>query len=219
MPTLIFFIVFITTLVSLYYVKKFKNTIYILFIYLLCYTFLTELLSNINLIYYLKYDKFLFNTSIVKFSYNLYIIISFLFYFFFYKKLFKKKGNKEIMNVFIIGFVLFLIFNLMFLKSTFTNGFNTNNVVVGAIFLLITLILFLMEIINIETIVFNIKKSFIFWISVGLLLFYIGVIPIMISKKYLNYGDIYFFILNGLNVIMYGCFIIGFIKSDSKYNY
>jgi hypothetical protein len=50
-------------------------------------------------------------------------------------------------------------------------------------------------------------------------LFHIGVIPIIISSEYLNFKGLYHTILTPLNIIMYGCFIIGLIKSDLKYNY
>ena len=59
----------------------------------------------------------------------------------------------------------------------------------------------------------------IFWISIGLLLFHIGSIPIFIAKQFLNYNATHNYILLGLNIIMYGSFIIGFILSDKKYNY
>ncbi|MCF6350047.1 MAG: hypothetical protein L3J23_03330 [Flavobacteriaceae bacterium] len=151
--------------------------------------------------------------------YNIYFIITFFFYFLFYKKILKKSKNIKRINLFLILYSLFTIFDLIFLKSSFTNGFITNNIVFGAILLIITLILFLIEIINDEKIIFNIEKLLIFWISIGVLLFHIGVIPIIISSEILKYDGIYDRILLGLNIIMYGSFIIGFICSDPKYNY
>jgi len=41
----------------------------------------------------------------------------------------------------------------------------------------------------------------------------------MISTEYLNYNITYMSILNSINVIMYGSFIIGMVKSETKYNY
>ena len=77
----------------------------------------------------------------------------------------------------------------------------------------------MIEIINNESIIFNIEKSFIFWVSVGCLLFYVGVIPIMISSKQLFFKGIFEVILNILNGVAHSLFIVGYIWSDKKYNY
>jgi len=203
------YIVALTTIFALFYYKKFKNTIYKFFVIYLIYALFTDLLGFlIGNVY--KMESFPI--------YNTYTIITFLFYFSFYKKLFKKERNVKIMTWFLILYVLFTVFDIIILKSHFLS-FTPNNLVFGAILLIITQILFLMEIINDEKIVFNIKKSFIFWISIGVLLFYIGIIPIMVSADFLQFNGIFDTILLVINAIMYGCFIAGFILSDKKYNY
>lgn len=165
-------------------------------------------------IYY--YGFKLFNTDIY---YNLYSIINFIFFLQFYKLLSKNKRNKKIFSILTYLFIGFVLFDVFILKNSLSNALNIYTLIIGSIFLLITLILFLIEILNNEKIIFNIYKSFVFWISVGLLLFFIGIIPIMIFRDFLNYNSTYAIILVSLNVIMYGSFIIGMIKSDTKYNY
>jgi len=214
MPTTIFFIVFITTFISFFYYKKFKGTVYCYFLYYILWTFFVELIYNTIRYYYIHYKEIIFNSN---FTYNIHIIVTYLFFFLFYKTISKK--NKTIYNIFVLVFVLFVLFNYFILKNNFLDGLNTNNIIVGGILLLISLILFLIEIINNEEIIFNIQKAFVFWISVGLLLFYVGIIPIMISKEILDYNETYMNVLILLNVLMYGSFVIGFIKSDTKYNY
>ncbi len=217
MQHLIFKIVTITLFVGLFYFKKFKNTIYIYFILFLFFTFIVELINAINYEYLLKHNKNLINTS---FFYNIYLVFSFPFIFLFYRKLFKKQKNKKISLIFTIMYLSFCFYDFVIKGASFySDSFNTNAVIFGSILILIMLILFLIEIINNKQIIFNITKSVVFWISVGLLLFYIGIVPIMITKMYLNYNELYFSILNTLNAFMYGSFIIGFIKSDPKYNY
>ena len=86
----------------------------------------------------------------------------------------------------------------------------------SSVLLIIILLLYLVEIINDKRIIFNLKKSFIYWISIGAILFHIGIIPIMITSEYLQFHGLYQYIIIPLNYIMYGCFIIGIIVSDNK---
>lgn len=210
MPVPTLYITAIASIIGFFFIKKFKKTKYIYFIYFLIYTFITELLA------YVLGSIILIKNNPV---YNLYALVSFFFYFTFYKNLFKNKINKIIMSVFIGLYILFSIIDITIFKTDYLSDFISNNIVFGSILLTITLILFLIEIINNETVIFNIKKIFIFWVSVGALLFYIGVIPIIITSKLLNFNGLYDSILTGLNIIMYGSFSLGYILSDKKYNY
>lgn len=208
-PTLII----VTIIIALYNKKTYANTIYKYFFYFLIYTILTELAGYIvghiiGIPYKLKNH----------FVYNIYTIANFVFYFIFYKNLFRKKSNKKIVNAFLILYLLFTIFDLIFLKPPFLTGLISINFTVGSILLIVTIILFLFEIINNE-LVFNLKKSLIFWISIGVLLFFIGVLPIFIASEFLGFKGIYRQILYSLNVILYGCFSFGFILSERKYLY
>lgn len=216
MLTPTFFIVSITMIISLFYYKKFNKTIYKYFIAYLFFTFIVEFLNNYRNFYLYLTEEVLYRTNPI---YNTYAVITFVFYLLFYKSLFKNKRNKLIMNLFLLLYLLFIPFDFFILKTDFYYDFFVNNIIFGAILLIVTLILFLIEIVNSEDIIFNIKKSFIFWISIGVLLFYIGSTPIIISSKYLEYRGLFQQIITGLNLIMYGSFIFGFIKSDKKYNY
>ena len=208
-PTLIV----ITIIIALYNKKTYANTVYKYFFYFLIYTILTELAGYIvgyiiGIPYKLKNH----------FVYNTYIIINFVFYLLFYKNLFRKKSNKKIVTIFLILYLLFTVSDFIFLDPPFLTGLISINFTVGSIFLIITIILFLFEIINNE-LVLNLKKSLIFWISVGVLLFFIGVLPIFIASEFLGFKGIYKQILYFLNVILYGCFSLGFILSEKKYLY
>lgn len=214
--TFVFIVVSIATFCGFLYYKKFKGSKYTYFLFYLLFTFAIELVYNVVRVVYLKTDEVIFNTSI---SYNFYLISSFIFLFVFYRSISKNKKNRKLFNVFIGVFTLFIIINYLIFHNGFRLGINIHNLIVGSILLLITLILFLIEIINNKEVIFNIHRSIIFWISIGLLLFYVGVIPIMITRKYLNFNEIYMSILNLLNGIMYGSFVIGFIVSNPKYNY
>ena len=123
------------------------------------------------------------------------------------------------MNLFLIAFIAFTLFDIFVLKTDYCTNFIINSTIFTAVLLIITLILFLVEIINNERIIFFIRKSFIFWISVGSLLFFVGIIPIIITASFLNFDGIFDTILAGLNLIMYGSVVFGFAFFDKKYDY
>ncbi|WP_144439123.1 hypothetical protein [Lutibacter profundi] len=62
------------------------------------------------------------------------------------------------------------------------------------------------------------NKLLLFWISIGLLLFYVGILPIIIMSSFLEYRGLFDYIILLLNIIMYGCFITGFLVSKKEYN-
>jgi hypothetical protein len=204
-----FYILLITTIFTSFYFKnKFENSIYKYFAYFLVFLCITETLSQI-------FNK---NNALV---YNFYTLISFNFYFIFYYQIFRDKTNKQKIILFFISFILFYLMDSFFITKDISHHLLNNTVVFGSFLTIIMLILFLFEIIKNETVVFNIKKTFIFWISVGLLLFYIGILPIMITIYYLktDNNQIYSVIITLLNYIMLGSFSYGYIYSDEKYNY
>ncbi len=209
MPKISFYFICFATIMAFLKYNKFKKSKYQYFSLYIGFIFILETLS-------LKF----FNFNNLPF-YNTLIILSFLFYFYFYKNIFRIKKSQRLMSIFSILFILFGLFDLIILKNNFLNNFLNNTLVFGSFLLIITIIVFLIEIVKNEDIVFNIKKSFIFWVSIGILLFYIGIFPIMITINYLKYGSyqIYDLVITILNFIMYSCIIIGYLYSDPKYNY
>lgn len=216
MPKTYFYIIGISTIVSLFYYKKFANTKNSYFIFFIFYTFLIDKICYINsLTHFISKDNLHNNNPIL----NIYAISTYLFFLLFYRHLSKNKRNRILLKYFLIIYILFIFFDFFILKTHFINEIITKTIIVGSVLFLITLILFLIEIINNESIIFNIEKSFIFWVSVGCLLFYVGVIPIMISSKQLFFKGIFEVILNILNGVAHSLFIVGYIWSDKKYNY
>lgn len=212
----VFFLVTITCITGLMYYKKFSgNPMYKSFIFFLCLTFLTEFLGNLTSVYYNETGKVLYYQGPV---YNTFTIIAYTFFYWFYYKHFKKRRNKITVIVSWLVFYLYLFVYFVFFNYHFIR-LNTNTVVIGSTLLLIIIILFLVEIVNNENVLFNITNNLIFWITLGLLLFYVGIIPIMIARDFLNFNKLYLQILILLNLLMYGSFIIGFIKSDPKLKY
>lgn len=189
---------------------KFKNTIYTKFIYFLLYVVLNEILGYIFAVY-LKIPNYLL--------FNIYDLITILFYLYFYKAFIQNVKIKMLINFFGILAICSYIIEIFVLNMDIITKNASYAPHIGSVMILMVLILFLFEIINNEKIVFNLSKSMIFWISIGLLLYVVGTIPIFISREIMNYNVTYQYILFALNVIMYGSFVTGFIYSKKEYNY
>lgn len=198
-------VVFIAFVVSLIKYNQYKNTTYKYFCYLLGVTLITEITAYLFGFYFLIYNVVV---------YNIFIPIVNLFYYWFYKKLFKSKRNQKLMNVFSGIFIAVYLYEIVILKnSVFKDNF-TISLITGAILTVITLILYLIEIVHNEKIMGDVYKHLIFWITIGSLLFYVGIVPIFINAAFLEYRSIYTLIISALNITMYGSFIIGYFVSD-----
>ncbi len=216
MPNLFFYITIASTLTAFLYKKKWENTKNQYFVYFLFFTFLIDKICYLNRLFHVISIDGMNNNNPF---YNFYSVVTFLFFLIYYKFQFKKQYFKNTMNWFLGLFVIVAVYELFYLKTSLLNGFFMPTTIFGSLLFIITLLLFLYEIIVNKHIIFNVEKSLIFWISIGCLLFYIGVIPIVISYKRLNVDGLFDIVLNILNSIAHLCFIIGFIFSDKKYNY
>jgi hypothetical protein len=79
----------------------------------------------------------------------------------------------------------------------------------------------LVEIFNSDRVLYY-KKSIYFWFVLGILIFHVPYMPFMLAVKLFIKGDIqglYSVVLFTLNLLMYSCFIIGFIWSEKRFNY
>ncbi|MEX0274444.1 MAG: hypothetical protein AB3N16_08705 [Flavobacteriaceae bacterium] len=59
-----------------------------------------------------------------------------------------------------------------------------------------------------------------FWVAAGLLLFNMGMVPFMLLSTYFHFRDSPYYVVTiiVLNLILYGCYTIGFVWSKEKYN-
>lgn len=204
------FEVFAAIIGSLFFYKYKKDKIINLFLPFLWYVAINELIglfTKINGAYY---------NAII---YNIYNLITFSFCLFLFQYYLTKKNYKHIVKTFIITYLALFCIN-----GFFQNYFKEHQLVpylVGSLSLIITIVLYFVEVLNSEK-VLNAKKSLLFWISVGLLLYYVGNTPFRILRnfyKYLTDASILFLVNFTLIIIKNTCFIIGFIWSDKKQQY
>lgn len=151
-----------------------------------------------------------------RFIYNILTTVQFIYYFILYYKTIRKKKYKLLIQSFLIVFLVAVIINFTFIQRLMlTMPFYSYTYIIGAILLIVTIGLFFIEILNTEKVLYF-KRYLMFWISIGLVLFHTSVIPYVISISFLpalQNSNILLIILFALNIIMYSCFIIGFIVS------
>ena len=180
---------------------------------LLMYTFLNETLGYI-ISYSDKYNfvwsDFYSTYNVV--IYNIYNIVFFLYFFVVYRYYFLNKKHRNFALIAIIIFLISAIINP--LVENFMLEQQTYTYVVGAALLICCIIFYFMEVYS-KLGRWFLSRDLVSWVSLGLLIFYMGYLPIKISRYYSTmYGlKEAAYVRNiqiGLVIAMYSCFIIGF---------
>ena len=193
---------------GLIYYKKYNFNLQLkLFLFFLVYSFFTEAIG-----YYVAHIV-KGNTAVI---YNSWNVVSFLFYSYFFLSKIKNKTNKTILKIITVSFIALFILNGIFFRNYLEKVF-IENVVFGKIALAVIVIIYFTELLKSDAIL-NIKKSMYFWISIGILMYSIGFIPVYVVAEYISYSIIFRYITLGLNIIMSCCFITGFVLSKKEYN-
>ena len=144
--------------------------------------------------------------------YNFFAIVGFLFYLnWFYIKL-----NSVLVKYLFYTFLIVSIANLSFknpIKDHLEFSF-----VFGAVSILICSFMYYSKVLRNDEL-FKITQRLSFWIVTGILFFYIGMIPLILLANILDFSGVYYLsVLLGLNIILYGCYIIGFLWSKKTFN-
>ncbi|EZH74328.1 hypothetical protein ATO12_11190 [Aquimarina atlantica] len=204
------FIQFVTALISTIYFKKYNNTILKYFSFILWYTFINEIVGILIVDYYSRFNAII---------YNIYHVINFFFLFLIYREFINSNRLKKSIMFFILIYIMSFIINGFY--ENYLKEFQSIPYIIAASLMITTIILYFSELLNSEK-VLNTNKNLLFWISVGLLIFFVGNIPFRIVRNYYTdlEGITILFLINIiLTIIMNLCFIIGFIWSDSRQQY
>jgi len=126
---------------------------------------------------------------------------------------FLKKEN----CIFIIGIYAVFTAVVIAFYVDFLTKFLSINSVIGSILIVISIMIYFSELLQSDEIL-NLKKSIYFWISLGVLLFNIGFIPVYIIAEFIVFGGVFKIITFLLNLLMISCFVTGFIVSKKEYN-
>ncbi len=199
---------FLSALFSVIYFYKVKKApVLKYFTILLWYVFLNDLLGL-----YIREKISDYNAII----YNIYYGINFVYLFILYRQNIKGRKSKSIVILFLSIYVFVYIINGFF--ENYLIQFQSIPYIIAAFFLIITIIIYFIETLNSDRIL-HIKKRLLFWISVGLLLYYMGNLPFRIVRNYyteLSSSTAMILVNFSLTIVMNVCFIIGFIVSNKK---
>lgn len=191
--------------ISLIKFPLYRHTTLKLLPIILFLTMITEYLG-----YYLK--DVVYDIPLNKFIYNLYYLIHFSFFFYIFMRMIENDRFKKNIKIGLVIFWLFFLSDLVF-AGIFQSSF-ARTYIAGAAILIFCIILYYISILQ-SSLVLVIKNDLLFWVSVGLFLFYIGYIPIKIIKTWFYKPDSFFeFLLViqfSLIIIMYLFFLTGFL--------
>lgn len=194
---LIILIQLLACIAAIVYWKNYKNTPLWIFLPLLVYTALNELLITVFLNLGVKISPREF--------YNVYSVISFLAYLYWFDKILKLKYWKWIVLVIFLSATLYDLLLGQEVKQLFKVG-----LISQAIIILSFSVVYFSRLLN-EDRVIHYWKIPEFWFILGLLTFYIGFTPLLlITGLDMGIGRVYAISINILNLILYGCYIRGF---------
>lgn len=142
-----------------------------------------------------------------------FLMIVFFLYLFYYYQLLYVPVLKKIQTVILTLFVLNIAV-MFYTEDDLLHHFSFNMLYVDILLLLFSIILFLYQTFNSDKIL-GINSYLPFWISVALLIFFIGSIPILFFRNTVS-ESIYFFILFMLNLISNGILILGLMGNKQE---
>ncbi len=197
----------VSAIASIIYWYKYKDTALRYFPILLVLTFFLEF-----------YGEWLYVTlGYNALFYNLYNSLFFLFFYHVFRSFIKNRNFKK--------WILYSA--ILFLAATFIDPFFESFIdfpqllsyIVGGCVLIFCIILYYIEILTTSKILV-IKHDILFWISVGLLLFYVGYLPIKFTRTFFASSQDLFMTLRLVHwiliFIMHSCFIIGFVWTKKR---
>jgi len=187
---------------------KFKESLLLkLFLYFLIYSFFTEIIGT-YFGYYLRIKT--------NFIYNTWNIANSLFYSFFFLSAIVNLKKRRLVIGLTVVYVILTFISILFFKN-YINDILLNNVIIGSVLIVLVIMVYYAELLNNEAIL-NIKYLLIFWISTGVLLSNIILLPVWVFAEYFSYQGLFRGMIFTSNIIMSLCFITGFLISKREYN-
>ncbi|MBK8635344.1 MAG: hypothetical protein IPN72_17960 [Saprospiraceae bacterium] len=168
-------------------------------------------------IFLIKYDLNNVNNLIVDYGV---IPFEFLFIYYLYYKEAETTFAKNLSIISAIGYVLSFAIQLLLLRSKSAYAFFSFSYLMGNIFLASIILTYFWNLI-LSNKILDFKKERMFWVSFGMLIFWLGTLPFFGLYNYLfsNFRPIFSFyykIMFILNYVMYSFFIYSFIWIKKK---
>ncbi|MDD3722416.1 MAG: hypothetical protein PHW92_08005 [Lutibacter sp.] len=203
-PILYFFVI----VAGLINYHKIRNSFYLkLFLIFIAYSLATEIAGFI-------FGQILKSNSF--FIYNTWNLINNYFYLFFFLGILKSALKKKLLKYLLGIYTVLTIIDISYFTNFIERSMD-NNIIIGSIIIVVSVMVYLTELLQDDAIL-NLKESMFFWISLGVLLFNIGFIPVFVIAEFISYSGVFRIITLILNLLLTGCFITGFIVSKKEFN-
>lgn len=146
--------------------------------------------------------------------YNIYSIVSILVFGKFFSQIIKKKFSKNIIKVSVLLYLIFSVFYFVFSGAFFYKSI-LYNWFVETFIVFVFVILYYKQLLSSDKILIFSKLP-VFYISSGLLLFYLCAAPLFtfdsyfyeVNKSFIQFRHVYMFIIN---IFLYSCFTFAFL--------
>ncbi|MDC7998110.1 hypothetical protein [Gilvibacter sediminis] len=219
----------IAAFAGLYHIKRHQVGTYTKYVvYVLFFVAFTEIIAYTIPILVDREVGFFAALKATPFADNLWIhnpqlIVTFGFFAAFFRSRLKRGFLATLIKWGVVAYVISAIANLIFTDIMFV-GISNYTYIVGSIFLLICILIYYFELLKSDNIL-RFSTSLTFYISVGLLIYYLCITPLFIYGRYYYqfesgdaFNQFYLYTLAVANVIMYGTFTLGFILCKPQTN-
>ncbi len=165
-------------------------------------------------LYDFRYVEFIKDTAFVSHFWISNCMVLFLTtgYVYFYLLILKGTRIKFLLKILFTVFILASIY--AFATSGFFDTINSYSYIFGGFLICIAVVSYFLEMLQSDKIT-QFYKDLTFYVSVGLLIYYLSITPIYIYQSFVQtsseYWEIYNVILKSLNFFLYSMFTIGFI--------
>lgn len=221
----ILIIEFIAALAGVYYLSKTKTTkwnyYFVVFLWITVVVETTGLYST--LAYYSGYTYFPFVEKTIFranfWLFNIYAIFAFSFLSLYYRSLLTSKTSRTVLKI-LTGIYILISVSVFFILDVFSGGYSKFSFFSGVLILLLSVFMYYYELLFTDKIL-SLKYNLSFYLSVGLILFYVCLTPLTFMSDYLVSEDSLFFklyhnyLLYG-NLFLYSTFIFAFLLCSKK---
>ena len=146
--------------------------------------------------------------------FNIFTTIEFLYYSFIFYHILRQASLKKVVAITATAFLIFTTINIMFIEGF--KRFHTISYRVGAIMIAIWCYLYFRQLLQSKEHIILFRNPF-FWMSTGLLFFYLGFFfyfsahAYLVSRKIEYSRELFTIISNTLNTLLYSSFVIALL--------
>lgn len=198
----------VAAVTSFIYIKKWKNTYWKWFPYYLVFIVLAEIIGT-------SFARH--NMYIANFTFYSYLVIpvEFLFFFWVFHRALKSSKHRKMPVISSFIYMASLFSDILYFRH-YQFYYYSLSYTIGNILLLILILIFFLQLVNSDK-VLHFRQNILFWVSAGMLIYYLGSCPyyglrnLLVYKYYYTINIYYSVFVYILNCLMYLSFSFGII--------